>query len=183
MSNVWYVRNGGNDTNGGGFDVSYGGTNYAYQDTAQVSALVGDATIYVTNDGEAVVVSQTGIDDSNYLLMFGNYVHITGSVHAVEGWYNIVGLSQRITPPLRYYYILDRTATTTSGLVAVTAKIGGAFATSPQATTLMGLYGGTIDNETAGSPHVSSSIQLLTTGTPNSIIRANASNTFIIRTS
>lgn len=110
VNTVWEVRNGGSDTNGGGFVTGSGGTDYSQQNSPQLS--VSDAAC----TGNTTVTSATG---GFTAAMVGNIISIT-PVFSATGWYQITGWTDTNT------ITIDRNGPNASGM---TANVGGALAT------------------------------------------------------
>jgi hypothetical protein len=118
---LWEVRNGGNDTNGGGFVPGASGTDWSLQDAAQYS--VTDA---VTN-GTTTITSATANFGTDVV---GNILYVQGGTGSIAaGWYQIISRTNSTT------IVVDRSTGLTAGTGA-TLKIGGAFATPGQAAAL-----------------------------------------------
>lgn len=111
----WWVRAGGAQTNGGGFDstVSGAGTNYADQDAAQLSIVDGATT--------GAVATLTSAAAGFTALMVGNVIRIASGTNFIAGYYVIVTFTNATT------VVLDRACTSGIGVSGV-AKVGGAFA-------------------------------------------------------
>src|ERR1035437_1010768 len=142
--NSWYVRYLGNDANGGGFDATLGGVNYADQDSPQwiVNSTNGwDGTntfAFLLNSGAATPAITSAIK--------GNYFHCTGGTNAIVGLYKIIQYAPSDAGSCSL--TLDRCCVTGgSDSTDITGYIGGAFATPAAAPTLSGVYGGPIVND------------------------------------
>lgn len=178
MSINWYVNNNGSDLNGGGFDSSLAGTNYADQAAPQVTNTLPTQGISI-GASTCTILSAAGIDDSNYQQMYGNYINMTASTGVTAGWYKIVSLSSRQTAPLRYIYNLDRDPRSLGTNEFITATVGGRLATVAQANTLVTQFGGTINNENIISIANNSTI-LSSTQSSSARISLLDSNSFIV---
>ena len=104
---VWEVRTTGSDSNGGGFVVGSGGTDYSLQDSAQATGTVTSVTTTVT--------ATTGIFTA---AMIGNYI-TDGTT-----WKQITG----------YTSSTIITVDSAPSWTAASIKVGGAFATIGRAT-------------------------------------------------
>lgn len=123
---VWEVRNGGSDTNGGGFVPGSSGTDWSQQTAAQYAV-----TNAVTNGTTAVTSSTANFGTD----VVGNIVYIAGGTASLSGnWYQIISRdsSTQIT--------VDRTITAGTG---ATLNIGGAFA-SPGGAAVPLVTGNTV---------------------------------------
>ena len=111
----WYVRAGGAETNGGGFDpyVAGAGTNYADQDAAQLSL-----TDLATAGASANVSSVTGGFTSQ---MIGNVMRIASGTNFTADYYVITAVADTNNATL------DRACATDVGASGV-CKVGGAHA-------------------------------------------------------
>jgi len=115
----WYIRAGGNELNGGGFDpyVAGAGTNYCDQDSPQLSSTTGTCTVGSTT------WTDTGVTFT--AAMVGNVIRIS----AVTGGSTIA---------LDYFVVtafidannvtLDRSPCATANITAATWRLGGAHA-------------------------------------------------------
>lgn len=111
---VYEIRNGGSDTNGGGFKTGASGTDWTQQTAAQYSVTDG-----VTN-GTTTITSATANFGTDVV---GNLVRVSGGTGSIAGnWYEIVSRTNSTT------IVVDRSTGLTTGTGA-TLKIGGAFAT------------------------------------------------------
>src|ERR1035437_9215185 len=81
----WYARDGGSPNNGGGFDPSLGGTNFADQDSPQHSYASGTLVGYVLSP-TALFSSSTSFGAA----AAGNYIYLSGGANVIVGWYKIV---------------------------------------------------------------------------------------------
>lgn len=136
-STVWEVRNGGSDTNGGGFVTGSGGTDYSQQDAAQLS--VADAAC----TGNTTVTSATG---GFTAAMVGSIMYLSSG----PGWFQITARTDTNT------VTIDRNGPNASGM---TANVGGAFA-SPGRAASVAISLNTIFIKYHASPY------LITTSTP-----------------
>lgn len=118
---VWEIRNGGSDTNGGGFVTGSGGTDYSLQDAAQLS--VADAAC----TGNTTVTSATG---GFTAAMIGSIMYLSSG----PGWYQITARTDTNT------ITIDRNGPNASGM---TANVGGAMA-SPGAVSGLRVLGNTV---------------------------------------
>lgn len=111
----WYIRSGGNELNGGGFDsyVSGAGTNYADQDSPQLSL-----TDLATASASASVTSATGGFTS---AMVGNVIRIASGTNFTADYYVIVTYTSSTA------VTLDRTCSTAAASGGV-CRVGGAHA-------------------------------------------------------
>lgn len=111
----WYVRAGGNQLNGGGYDSGISGatTNYCDQDAAQLS--LTDLT--TTGAGVTTITSVTGGFTS---AMVGNCIRISAGTNFQTGYYFIITYTDTNN------IIVDRTPTSGGAGVAGTGRIGGA---------------------------------------------------------
>lgn len=111
----WYIRAGGAETNGGGFDsyVTNAGTNYADQDAAQLS-LTDLATVGVSANVSSVTGGFTAA-------MIGNVARIASGTNFTADYYVITAVADTNNATL------DRNCATGAGVSGV-CKIGGAHA-------------------------------------------------------
>lgn len=115
---VWEVRNGGSDTNGGGFKSGASGTDWTQQDAAQYSVTDG------VTAGTTTITSATANFGTDVV---GNVMYVQGGTGSVTaGWYEITARTNSTT------ITVDRSTGLTAG-TGVTLKIGGALATVVQA--------------------------------------------------
>lgn len=115
----WYIRTGGNELNGGGFDpyVSGAGTNYADQDSPQISSTTGTCTVGSTT------WTDTGVTFTS--AMVGNVIRIsaaTGGTATALDYFVVTGYTDanNIT--------LDRSPCAGTNITAATYRLGGAHA-------------------------------------------------------
>lgn len=111
-STVWEIRQGGDDTNGGGYVAT--GTDYTLQDTAQLSL-----TDLACTTGGVILTSATG---GFTAAMIGNLIHINTGTNFVVGFYEIVGHTDTNT------ITLDRDPTSGGNGSSGEGKVGGALA-------------------------------------------------------
>lgn len=114
----WWVRNDGNDANGGGYDSGLSGaaTNYSDQASAQASWTGNGSTTGLSFNGTATVTDagSTGLFTS---AMIGNAIQISG-----KGYYWITAFTNSNTVTVAL-----GTGATSSSFTGVSAKLGGAF--------------------------------------------------------
>lgn len=125
-STVWEVRNGGDDTNGGGWVTGASGTDWSQQTSPQYSVTDG------VTAGTTTITSATANFGTDVV---GNIMYVQGGTGSVTaGWYQITarGSASSIT--------VDRSTGLTAG-TGVTLKIGGCFATPGRASSLMAVAG------------------------------------------
>lgn len=123
---VLEVRQGGSDTNGGGFKTGASGTDWTLQDAAQYSVTDG------VTAGTTTVTSATANFGTDVV---GNLVYISGGTGSVAAdWYEITSRTNSTT------IVVDRSTGLTAG-TGVTLKIGGALATPGQASVLLTVSG------------------------------------------
>lgn len=121
------VRQGGSDTNGGGFKSGASGTDWTLQDAAQYS--VTDAVTAGTTTITSVTAS-FGTD------VVGNTLYIQGGTGSISAnWYEITSRTNSTT------IVVDRSTGLSTGTGA-TLKIGGAFATPGVLHSVAGGVGG-----------------------------------------
>ena len=113
----WWIRVGGNVLNGGGYDstVSGAGTNYADQDSPQLS-LTDFAT---SGAGSTTLTSVTGGFTS---AMIGNAIRIASGTNFQTGYYVVTGRTDTNT------VTVDRTPTSGGAGSGGVGRLGGAFA-------------------------------------------------------
>lgn len=111
----WWVRAGGNELNGGGYDstVANAGTNYANQDSPQLSL-----TDLTTAGVSATIGSVAGGFTS---AMIGNVLRLASGTNFTAGYYVIVSVASTSAATL------DRNCATAAGLSGV-CRVGGAHA-------------------------------------------------------
>lgn len=115
---TWEVRNGGSDTNGGGFKTGASGTDWTVQDAAQYSVTDG------VTAGTTTITSATANFGTDVV---GNVIYVQGGTGTVTaGWYEITSRTNSTT------IVVDRSTGLTAG-TGVTLKIGGGFASPGQA--------------------------------------------------
>lgn len=114
----WYVRAGGNQLNGGGFDstLAGAGTNYNDQDAAQLSP----SDLTTVGAGSTTITSIAGGFTS---AMVGNCIRIASGTNFQTGYYFIVTFTDVNN------VVLDRTPTSGAAGALGTGRIGGAHAT------------------------------------------------------
>jgi hypothetical protein len=139
---VFEVRQGGSDTNGGGFVTGASGTDWSQQNAAQYAVTDG-----VTN-GTTTVTSATANFGTDVV---GNIVYIAGGTGSVVGsWYQIVSRTNATT------IVVDRTTGLTAG-TGVTINIGGALASVGTAAAAVtaggGVAGVTVFMQYAATPY------------------------------
>jgi hypothetical protein len=123
---VLEVRNGGSDTNGGGFKTGATGTDWSLQNAAQYSVTDG------VTAGTTTITSATAAFGTDVV---GNLIYVQGGTGSVvAGWYEITarGSATSIT--------VDRSTGLTAG-TGVTLKIGGALASPGQAGAIATVAG------------------------------------------
>lgn len=121
---VWEVRNGGNNTNGGGFVTGSSGTDWTQQDSPQYSVTDG------VTAGTTTITSATASFGTDVV---GNLIYVQGGTGSVTaGWYQITARTNSTT------ITVDRSTGLTAG-TGVTLKIGGGFATPSQPITAGGI--------------------------------------------
>lgn len=89
FDDTWYWRYLGNDANGGGFDATLGGTNYADQDSPQYTYASGDLT-YTSPETHGTTAAEDSNGQTSDQSCIGNWIHITGGTNVIPGWYKIV---------------------------------------------------------------------------------------------
>lgn len=111
----WWVRTGGSELNGGGYDatVSGAGTNYADQDAAQLS-LTDFACLNTT--------TLTSVTGGFTALMVGNIIRIASGTHFTPGYYMVTGYTDTNT------VTLDSNPTDGSNASGGVGRLGGAHA-------------------------------------------------------
>lgn len=116
-SQQWWIRVSGNVLNGGGFDslVSGAGTNYADQDSPQLS-LTDFAT---SGAGSTTLTSATG---GFTAAMIGNAIRIASGTNFQTGYYVVTAYTDTNT------VTVDRTPTSGGAGSGGTGRLGGAFA-------------------------------------------------------
>lgn len=123
---VLEVRNGGSDTNGGGFKKGASGTDWSQQTAAQYSVTDG-----VTN-GTTTITSATANFGTDVV---GNLISVSGGTGSVtQGWYEITARASTTS------ITVDRSTGLTAG-TGVTLKIGGALASPGQAGAIATVAG------------------------------------------
>jgi len=123
---VLECRQGGSDTNGGGFVTGASGTDWSLQDSAQYSVTDG-----VTN-ATTTITSATAAFGTDVV---GNLVYVQGGTGAVvAAWYQIISRTSATA------IVVDRTNGLTAG-TGVTLHIGGAFATPGQMAAVIAVSG------------------------------------------
>ena len=123
---VLEVRNGGSDTNGGGFVTGAAGTDWSQQDAAQYSVTDG------VTAGTTTITSATANFGTDVV---GNLIYVQGGTGSVvAGWYQITARTNSTT------ITVDRSTGLTAG-TGVTLKIGGALASPGQAGAIAQVAG------------------------------------------
>lgn len=117
---TWEVRNGGVDSNGGGFLTGASGTDYSQQAAAHCTAT--DFTLPTTTTATSATCP-FGSDS------VGNIIQVTAGTNCTAGWYQVVSVAS-VTATL------DRAAGTT-GCTAGTFAIGGALKTLSKLNSAM----------------------------------------------
>lgn len=112
---VMEVRQGGDDTNGGGFVTGASGTDYSQQDSAQLSL-----TDLATSGAVTTLTSSTGGFTS---AMIGNLIYIASGTNFDAGFYEITGHTDTNT------VTLDRTPSSGGAGSGGSGKVGGALGT------------------------------------------------------
>lgn len=136
---VLEVRNGGSDTNGGGFVTGASGTDWSLQNTAQYSVTDG------VTAGTTTITSATAAFGTDVV---GNLVYVQGGTGSVAaGWYQITARSDAST------ITVDRSTGLTAG-TGVTLRIGGALASPGQAAAIATVAGMTTFIKYHASPYV-----------------------------
>lgn len=126
---VWEIRQGGSDTNGGGFVTGAAGTDWSQQNAAQYS--VTDAV----TAGTTTITSATANFGTDVV---GNICYVQGGTGSVTaGWYEITARSSTTS------ITVDRSTGLTAG-TGVTLKIGGALGTPGVLTSVTGGVGGSL---------------------------------------
>lgn len=126
---VLEVRNGGSDTNGGGFKTGATGTDWTLQDAAQYSVTDG------VTAGTTTITSATAAFGTDVV---GNLIFVSGGTGSVTAaWYEIVTRTNSTT------IVVDRSTGLTAG-TGVTLKIGGALASPGQAGAIATVAGHTV---------------------------------------
>jgi hypothetical protein len=124
---VWEIRQGGSDTNGGGFNSAASGTDWTLQNGPQYSVVDG-----VTN-GTTTITSATAAFGAD---VAGNVVYVQGGTGSVAAnWYEIISRTNSTT------IVVDRSTGLTAG-TGVTLKIGGALGTPGVLSSVAGGIGG-----------------------------------------
>lgn len=119
---VWEVRQGGSDTNGGGFVTGTSGTDWSQQSAPQYAVADG------VTAGTTTITSATAAFGADVV---GNLIYVQGGTGAVvAGWYQIT-LRNSATS-----ITVDRSTGLTAG-TGVTLHIGGALASPGQAAALL----------------------------------------------
>lgn len=139
---VLEVRNGGSDTNGGGFKTGATGTDWTLQDAAQYSVTDG------VTAGTTSLVSATANFGTDVV---GNLIYVTGGTGAVTAaWYEITSRTNSTT------VVVDRSTGLSAGTGA-TFKIGGALASPGAAAAIATVAGHTVFIKYNASPYVATS--------------------------
>ena len=142
---VFEVRNGGSDTNGGGWvtgSSASGGTDWSQQTAAQYSVTDG------VTAGSTIITSATAAFGADVV---GNIMYVQGGTGAVSsGWYQIITRTSSTT------ITVDRLTGLTSGTGA-TLKIGGAFASPGTAAGVATVAGMTTFIKYSSTPFTISS--------------------------
>ena len=126
-STQWEVRNGGSDTNGGGFVAGASGVDYSQQTAPQYSVADGVA------NGTTTITSATANFGTDVV---GNIMYVQGGTGSIAaGWYQVVSRTNSTT------IVVDRSTGLTAG-TGVTLKIGGALASPGMGAYLMTTGGG-----------------------------------------
>lgn len=134
---VWEVRNGGSDTNGGGFKAGASGTDWSQQDSAQYSVTDG------VTAGTTTITSATANFGTDVV---GNLIYVQGGTGSVTaGWYEITARTNSTT------ITVDRSTGLTAG-TGVTLNIGGALA-SPGLAFAKSVSGNTIYLKYSATPY------------------------------
>jgi len=122
---LYEIRQGGSDTNGGGFKVGASGTDWTLQNSAQYALSNGQT------QGSTVILLPAAATD-----MVGNTAYVSGGTGSVAAnWYEITSVSVGTS------ITVDRSTGLTSG-TGVTVNIGGAFATPGVLCSVSGGIGG-----------------------------------------
>lgn len=136
------VRNGGSDTNGGGFKTGATGTDWTLQDAAQYSVTDGVAAGTTTLTS---VTANFGTD------VVGNLIYVQGGTGTITaGWYEITSRTNSTT------IVVDRSTGLTAG-TGVTLKIGGALASPGAAAAIATVAGHTVFIKYNASPYIATS--------------------------
>lgn len=157
----WWVRAGGNELNGGGYDASIAspGTNYADQDAAQVT--FNGTTVTATTSGVSTTIAITGYTVATTDV--ANILRIASGTNFIAGYYAIVSVNTGLGT-----WTLDRNCTSGVG-AALVGRMGGAHpslinmasggtATNPALTSpfaaghTINIRGGGTDDPAVGSP-------------------------------
>lgn len=154
----WWVRAGGNQLNGGGYDATIAspGTNYSDQDGSQVT--FNGTTITATTAGVSATITITGYTVATTDV--ANIVRIASGTNFTPGYYCIISVNTGSST-----WTLDRNCTSGVG-AAMVGRMGGAHpsminysnggtATAPTLTTPL-VAGNTINVRGAGSDAPSS---------------------------
>jgi hypothetical protein len=118
----WYVRAGGSQTNGGGYDstISGAGTNYADQDAAQVVFSAGNSNRLSTSGAGATTITSAGTPFTS--AMVGNCIRISAGTNFQTGYYFITSYTSTSQ------VVLDRTPTSGGAGSNGDGSLGGAHA-------------------------------------------------------
>lgn len=136
------VRNGGSDTNGGGFKTGATGTDWTLQDAAQYSVTDG------VTAGTTSLVSATANFGTDVV---GNLIYVQGGTGSVTaGWYEITSRTNATT------IVVDRSTGLSAG-TGTTFKIGGALASPGQAAAIATVAGHTVFIKYNASPYIATS--------------------------
>lgn len=139
---VLEVRNGGSDTNGGGFVTGASGTNHSLQDAAQYAVTDG------VTAGTTTITSATANFGTDVV---GNIMYVQGGTGSVvAGWYQITARTNATT------ITVDRSTGLTAG-TGVTLNIGGALASPGQAGAIAQVAGMTTFIKYHASAYVATS--------------------------
>lgn len=121
------IRQGGSDTNSGGFKTGATGTDWTQQNAAQYSVTDG------VTAGTTTITSATAAFGTDVV---GNLIYVQGGTGSVAAnWYEITSRTNATT------IVVDRSTGLTAG-TGVTLKIGGAFGTPGVLASVSGGIGG-----------------------------------------
>lgn len=133
-SQQWWLRTGGDELNGGGYDatVSGAGTNYANQDAAQLS---------LSDMACANSTTLTSVTGGFTALMIGNIVRIASGTNFTAGYYMVTARASTNS------VTVDRNPTNGGSATGGTGRLGGAFASPVNLAS-----GGTANQPVVASP-------------------------------
>jgi len=123
---AWEVRTGGSDSNGGGYTVGAGGTDYSQQNAAQV--VFNGSTITATyKTGSSFTVTGYTVAATDV----GNIVNITGGTGFTPGRYEVTTVNTSVNT-----WSVNAICCTT-GATGMTGRMGGGFLTIAQGIAAM----------------------------------------------